>query len=123
MSNKVLEDVAQTISNKSTAESKDENFGSIILTIMIIGIILNLVRIIQHCDKEQTSESCAKRIKKVCDRNSWYTVMRIRKTIRQSIGMEKYRTYGRAMVKSIMDTGNELTEEKLIEIVEASNNV
>ena len=64
MSNKVLEDVAQTISNKSTAESKDENFGSIILTIMIIGIILNLVRIIQHGDKEQTSESCAKRIRK-----------------------------------------------------------
>lgn len=123
MSNKALEDVAQTISNKSAVESKDENFGSIILTIMIIGIIVNLVKIVQDCKQDQSSKDCACRVKKICDRNSWYTVMRIKKAIRQSIGMEKYRTYGRAMVRSIMDTGNELTEEKLIEIVEAANNV
>tara|TARA_B100000085_G_scaffold220685_1_gene205540 strand:- start:158 stop:529 length:372 start_codon:yes stop_codon:yes gene_type:complete len=123
MSNKVLEDVAQTISNKSAVESKDENFGSIILTIMIIGIIVNLVKIVQDCKQDQSSKDCACRVKKICDRNSWYAVMRIKKAIRQSIGMEKYRTYGRAMVRSIMDTGNELTEEKLIEIVEAANNV
>jgi hypothetical protein len=123
MSNKTLEDVAQTISNKSTVESKDKNFGSIILTIMIIGIIVNLVKIVQDCKEDQSSKDCACRVKKLCDRNSWYTVMRIRKTIRRSIGIEKYRTYGKAMVKSIMDTGNELTEEKLIEIVEATNNV
>jgi hypothetical protein len=123
MNNKTLEDIAQTISSKSAEKSKDENFGSIILTIMIIGIILNLVRIMQHCDKQSTSESCAKRIKKVCDRNSWYTVMRIKKAIRQHIGREQYKIYGRSMTESIMEAGNELTEEKLIEIVEASNNV
>ena len=93
MNNKTLEDIAQTISSKSAEKSKDENFGSIILTIMIIGIILNLVRIMQHCDKQSTSESCAKRIKKVCDRNSWYTVMRIKKAIRQHIGREQYKIY------------------------------
>lgn len=123
MNNPTLENIAQTISDKAAADSQDNQFGSVILTIMLIGIILNLVRIVQHCDKNQTNKDCACKIKSICDRNSWYTVMRIRKTIRQSIGRDEYRRYGKSIVKSIMETGNELTEEKLTELVEAASNV
>ena len=52
MNKEALEDVANGVSANAAKISKNENFSSVILTIMIIGIIVNLVRVAQECDKD-----------------------------------------------------------------------
>ena len=125
MNNSTLEEVAQHISDKAANNTENENFGSIILTIMIVGIVLNLIRVVQECDNDNksTDKYTANQIKELCTRKGWFTKMRIRKSIRQQIGIEKYKQYGKIILDAIMDTGENLTEEKLIKLVEASNNV
>ena len=125
MNDPILEEVAQNISDKASSNTENENFGSIILTIMIIGIVLNLIRVVQECnnDNKSTDKGTADKIKNLCARKGWFTKMRIKKSIRQQIGTEKYKQYGKIILDAIMDTGENLTEEKLIKLVEASNNV
>lgn len=120
--NKILEDTANTISGKASAKSQDENFGSIVLTIVIIGVILNLIRVIQECNKNDDSKFVG-RTKRLCSNRGWFTKMRIKKVIRQEIGMANYKAYGNSIMESILETGDELTEEQLLELLEASKNV
>ena len=127
----LLEQVAEDVSCSASKKSQNENFGSIILTIMIVGIIVNLVRVTQECnknkvrelDQEAKNKYNAGHIKSLCSDRGWFTKMRIKKAIRQQLGTEKYKEYGNVLLASIMDTGENLTDEKLIELVEVSNNV
>lgn len=120
--NKILEDTANTISGKTSDKSQDENFGSIVLTIVIIGVILNLIRVIQECNRDDDAKF-AKTTKDLCAKRGWFTKMRIRKAIRKEIGIANYKTYGKSLMESILETGDELTEEQLLELLEASKNV
>ena len=131
MSKILLEEIAENVSSKASNKAQDENFGSIILTIMIVGIIVNLVRVAQECNKNKTrqledsekNKYNANFIKQLCADQGWFTKMKIKKAIRQQLGTEKYKQYGKVLLDSLMDTGEKLTEEKLIELVEVSNNV
>ena len=131
MSRTQLEQVAEDVSCNASKKSQNENFGSIILTIMIVGIIVNLIRVTQECnknkvrelDQEAKNKYNAGHIKILCSDRGWFTKMRIKKAIRQQLGTEKYKEYGNVLLDSIMDTGENLTDEKLIELVEVSNNV
>lgn len=131
MSRTQLEQVAEDVSCNASKKSQNENFGSIILTIMIVGIIVNLIRVTQECNKNKVRELDqeakdkynARHIKTLCSDRGWFTKMRIKKAIRQQLGTEKYKEYGSVLLDSIMDTGENLTDEKLIELVEVSNNV
>ena len=124
-----LEEIAQYISEK--AENKNNNFGSIILTIMIVGIVVNLIRVVQECNRNKTQKMNdieknkynTQFIKNICLNRGWFAKMRIRKTIRQQLGQEQYKTYGKILLESIMDTGENLTDEKIIKLLEVSNNV
>lgn len=118
----ILEDISNGISSKVVAKSKDDNFGSIVLTLVLIGIIVNLIRVAQECNKDKSPQACISTIKNLCDKRGWYTKMRMRKIIRQNIGLKNYKLYGKSLVESILETGNELTEEKLLQLLEASKN-
>lgn len=129
MDKETLEDVANEVSANAAKISKNENFSSVILTIMIIGIIVNLVRVAQECDKDKTknlsesskNEYYANTIVSLCDRRSWLTKMRIKKIIREKIGYKEYKEYGGVLVESILDSGSEIQKEKLIKLLEEVN--
>ena len=129
MNKEALEDVANGVSANAAKISKNENFSSVILTIMIIGIIVNLVRVAQECDKDKTknlsesskNEYYANRIISLCDRRSWLTKMRIKKIIREKIGYKEYKEHGGVLVESILDSGSEIQKEKLIKLLEEVN--
>ena len=56
MSKIPLEQVAEDISCVASKKTQNENFGSIILTIMIVGIIVNLIRVTQECNKNKVRD-------------------------------------------------------------------
>ena len=54
MNSNIIEDIAQTIHDQASKKTPDNQFGSVILTVMIIGIIVNLIRVSQECNKKNT---------------------------------------------------------------------
>jgi uncharacterized protein (DUF697 family) len=90
MHSSILEDISQDIYNKASQKISDTQFGSVILTVMIIGIIVNLIRVAQECQKKQTNNmnkvdrfrSNISMIRQYCHNRTWFTKMRIKKIIR-----------------------------------------
>lgn len=114
--NTILEDIANKLSAECRDKTQDNQFSSVILTVMIIGIIVNLVRVAQECNKKKINN--AEFIKECISRPTWWTKMRIKKSIRKTIGFEKYKQYGAVLLDSILTTGAGLTDEQIKQIVE-----
>jgi len=123
-----LENLSSKIINESGINSSTE-YTSVLLTIMIIGIILNCIRVIQECSnnktrkmsKEETVVFYQKEIRKLSDRKGWYTKMRIRKAIRREMKMGVYKEYGSSIVDSMLSIGENITEDEVSSILEALN--
>ena len=128
MKNENLENLSSKIINKSGLNSTTE-YTSVLLTIMVIGIILNCIRVIQECSnnktkkmsKEETVTFYQKEIKKLSDRRGWYTKMRIRKAIRREMKMGVYKEYGSSILDSMLSIGENVTEDEVSSILEALN--
>ena len=115
----ILEDIADKLSAECRDKTQDSQFTSVILTVMIIGIIVNLVRVAQECNKKKIDN--ADFIKECINKPTWWTKMRIKKSIRKTIGLEKYKQYGAVLLDSILTTGASLTDEQIKQIVETCN--
>ena len=106
-----------------------QDYGNPLMIIMIIGIILNCIRVIQECNKnriknlstEKKKELFHRNIKRICGQRGWYAKMRIRKFIRQELKPEEYKNYHKQMTDSIFNIGENITEEEIKTILEAIN--
>jgi hypothetical protein len=127
MSNSKIEKIAQKVIDNT--ENKKENFGFVITILMIISIILTLIRILQECNKSkiklfsssQKYNYYATEIKSVSLKKSWFTKMMIKKAIRKELGKDNYKEYGYDLMNAILKTGESLTEDEVITLVEAAN--
>jgi len=81
---------------------EDEKYGSIIIILSVISIILTLVRILQECNKTKLKQvSLAEdkyalygaSIKELSNRRGWFTKMRIKKLLRKELSPEQYSKY------------------------------
>ena len=129
MHSSILEDISQDIYNKASQKISDTQFGSVILTVMIIGIIVNLIRVAQECQKKQTNNmnkvdrfrSNISMIRQYCHNRTWFTKMRIKKIIRQKIGGAEYKKYSNILLDTLLDTGENLTDDQFIQLLEICN--
>jgi hypothetical protein len=124
-----LKALAIKILNKTTI-SQDEKFGSVIAILMIISIVLTLVRVLQECNKNKLSKDCAAQdkynlygsnIKEYSLRRGWFTKMRIKKVLRRELSKEDYQKYSFELLNAILDTGEKVTEDEIITLVENAN--
>jgi hypothetical protein len=124
-----LKALAIKILNK-TSISQDEKFGSVIAILMIISIILTLVQVLQECNKNKLSKDCAAQdkynlyganIKEYSLRRGWFTKMRIKKVLRRELSKEDYQKYSFELLNAILDTGEKVTEDEIITLVENAN--
>jgi hypothetical protein len=124
-----LKALAIKILNKTTI-SQDEKFGSVIAILMIISIVLTLVRVLQECNKNKLSKDCATQdkynlyganIKEYSLRRGWFTKMRIKKVLRRELSKEDYQKYSFELLNAILDTGEKITEDEIITLVENAN--
>jgi hypothetical protein len=130
MNNEKLKNIAIKVLEKSNVP-KEDNYGFAIVTIlMIISIILTCVRILQECNKNKLSaQSTAEdkytmygeQLKTFSEKRGWFTKMRIKKILRREMTKENYNKYSFAILSALLDTGEVLTDDEIITLVEASN--
>lgn len=128
--NEKLKNIAIKILNKSQIQ-KDDTYGFAVVTIlMIISIVLTCVRILQECNKNKLSTSSTpedkytvygEQIKTFSERRGWFTKMRIKKILRKEMSREDYNKYSFSLLSALLDTGEVLTDDEIVTLVEAAN--
>lgn len=130
MNNQDLQNIAQKVLDKAKFKEEDkENFGSVIVVLTVISIILTLIRVMQECDKtkiklfnrKEKYEYFGSQIKEVTIRRSWFTKMTIKKIIRKEFNKDNYHKYGVSLMNAILDTGENLKDDEIKTLVEAAN--
>lgn len=124
--NKKLDPIINKVVEKTSIPT--EKYGSIIIALMIASIIISVIRVIQECNNKNTNlttdnkyEQYGTQIKTLATRRGWFTVMRLKKIIRQKLSKEEYKLYATSIVKAMLDVAENLTEEEVYTIVEAAN--
>lgn len=128
MYNEKLSDIAEKVRQTSNIP-EDEEFGSVIAVIMIIGIILSLIRVIQECNKtkSQGMTSADKynfygtEIRHYSTKRGWFTKLRIKKLLRQRMSRDQYSKYSIPLLNALLTTGENLTDEQIVTLVENAN--
>lgn len=123
--NKNLENIAKRTIKKSGVP--EDTYGSVILVLMFVSIILTAFRIIQECDKNKlknmSSDSYTEfyktRLTEISEKRGWYTKMRLKKIIRKELKREEYKKYGNQIVLAVLDTAKDLTDEEIHSIIGA----
>jgi hypothetical protein len=128
--NEKLKAIAIKILEKSNTP-KDDVYGFATVTIlMIISIILTCVRILQECNKNKLTSQSTKEDKyalygeqlhSFSKNRGWFTKMRIKKILRREMKKEDYEKYSLAILNALLETGEVLTEDEVITLVEATN--
>lgn len=125
-----LKRIAEKVINQIPEKDQDpEKFGSIIIILSVISIILTLIRIWQECNKNklsilskhQKSQYFGQDIKNLCIKKSWFTKITVKKAVRKELSKEDYKKYGWALVDSIFNTATNLNENEIQTLVEAAN--
>lgn len=106
-----------------------ETFGSVIAILMIISIILTVIRVLQECNKSKASGMTmgdkgnlyCQEIKSFSKKRGWFTRLRIRKILKKKLNKEDYQKYAIKLTESLMDVGENITEEETLTLVEAAN--
>lgn len=125
-----LKAIALKILNKSQVPKDDKCGFAIITILMIISIVLTCVRILQECNKNKLSSLSTQQdkyslygeqIKYFSLNKGWFTKMRIKKILRKEMSREDYAKYSLSILSALLDTGEVLTDEEIITLVEAAN--
>lgn len=125
---KKTRDIVDKVLRKSGLHNEPE-FGSVIMIIMMVAIIVNVIRVIQECNKKKLVGlgSCDKSnlyhadIIDFSKKRGWFTKMRIRKVLRQHMSKDDYHKYGLQIVKGLLDVGEAVTEDEVLTLMEAAN--
>lgn len=109
---------------------EDENFGTVMVILMIISIIISAIRMIQECRKNKKDNFATAQdkyklygdeIKSYSIRRGWLTKLRIKKLIRKNMSKEQYDKYGTSLLQALLNSGENLKEDEIATLVENSN--
>lgn len=129
MSNDNVKPIASKVL-KDANIPEDTKFGSVIAILMVISIILTLVRVIQECNNNKLSSLSSDQdkyqlygseMRSYSIKRGWFTKMRIKKVLRKNMSREDYKQYCGVLCESILNTGEVLTDDEVVTLVEASN--
>lgn len=128
MNDEKLKEIANRIIKEAGLQD-EEKFGSVVVILMVISIILSCVRVIQECNKNKTtfSDSNIKstfygdQIKSLSSARGWFTKMRLKKIIRRELSPEDYRQYGGKLMDALLSYGENINQEEVYALVEAAN--
>jgi hypothetical protein len=128
--NEKLKTIAIKVLEKSNIPKEDSYGFAIVTILMIISIILTCIRILQECNKNKLSASSTEsdkynlygeQLKTFSTKRGWFTKMRIKKILRREMTKEDYEKYSFAILSALLDTGEVLTDDEVITLVEAAN--
>lgn len=123
--------LAKDIQKKILSEVKEKDIYGIdpITIILIIGVIVNIIRVIQECNKKEINkmESSEKvdllstEVKFRSAHNSFLTRWRLKSIIKSHLDKKQYRVYGEPMLKALLEAGKSITTKQVIAIMEYDN--
>lgn len=123
--NEKIKDIASDI--LSSQDLPEDKFGSVIMIIMMVAILVNVIRVIQECNKDKDENESVEKYKStiidLSNRRGWFTKMRLKKIIRRELSKEDYKDYGNTLVEAILNKGASITDEEVSVLLEAKNNV
>jgi hypothetical protein len=125
---KKLEAIAKKIL-KQASIPEDKKFGSVIAILMVISITLTIIRVIQECNKNKTENMTAQdksniygaEIRGYSKKRGWFTRLRIKRIIKQNMSKDDYNKYGIKLTEILLDSGEVLTDDEALTLVEAAN--
>lgn len=123
-----LKNIAKKVLNKAGIPD-DQKFGSVIAILMMISIILTAIRVLQECNKAKTKGMTAQdknavygaEIRTFSKKRGWFTRLRMKRIVKKELSAEDYNKYGIKIVESMLDTGENLKDDEVVTLVEASN--
>ena len=123
-----LKELAKKVLKRANINT-EEQFGSIIAILMVISIILTVIRVLQECNKNKTKNMTATDkysaygtdIRNYSKKRGWFTRMRIKRIIRKELNQAEFNQYGIKLTEALLDIGENLTDDEVITLVEASN--
>jgi len=126
--NEKLKVIAEKVLRKANI-GDDQKFGSVIAILMVISIILTVIRVLQECNKSKTQNMTAQdkstvygeNIRSYSNKRGWFTRMRIKKIVRRELTVEEFNQYGIKLTESLLDIGEDLTDDEAYTLVEAAN--
>lgn len=126
--NEKLKAIAEKVLRRANM-GDDQKFGSVIAILMIISIILTVIRVLQECNKTKTQNMTAQdkstvyreNIRLYSKKRGWFTRMRIKKIVRKELTSEEFNQYGIKLTESLLDIGEDLTDDEAYTLVEAAN--
>jgi hypothetical protein len=126
--NEKLKVIAEKVLRKANI-GDDQKFGSVIAILMVISIILTVIRVLQECNKSKTQNMTAQdkstvygeNIRSYSKKRGWFTRMRIKKIVRRELTVEEFNQYGIKLTESLLDIGEDLTDDEAYTLVEAAN--
>lgn len=128
-----LRNIAQKVIDKTDIskdleflQDQEDNYCSIVLTIMMISVIIGAIRVMQECNKSRIiknkQEFYGEEIKNLSVRRGWYTKMRIKKLLRQNnCNKQLYKQHGNDIVTAILDVAENLKEDEIKILLEAAD--
>jgi hypothetical protein len=105
----------------STQDLPQDKFGSVIMIIMMVAILVNVIRVMQECNKNKKEDKVLlyrQHIQEICTYRGWFAKMRLRKIIRRELSPEDYKSYSASLTKAIFDKGERITEEEVKTLLE-----
>lgn len=133
---KIVDNLATLVLNttlKKVEHNKEKLYGFIdpLTMIIIIGIIVNVIRVIQECNKDktnslpkaQTAELLSTDVRFRSLNHSWFSRRKIKKIIQKHLTKEQYKVYSDALLSSLLDIGKTVKDEQVSALLEYENNV
>lgn len=125
-------DTTKKVAHKVLQQSNipdDQKFGSVIAILMVISIILTVIRVLQECNKNKTQNMTCKdksnvygeSIRTYSKKRGWFTRLRIKRILKKQLDAADYQKYGIKLTESLMDVGENLTDDEVYSLVEAAN--
>lgn len=116
-----LESIATDI--LSYQKLPQDKFGSVIMIMMMISIIIGAIRVLQECDKNRKRNNPTlfykNKIQDISDRKWWFAKMKLKKIMRQELNKEDYQEYSNSLSDAIFTKGASITEDEVQTLLEA----
>ncbi len=116
-----LESIATDV--LSYQELPKDKFGSVIMILMMVSIIVGAIRVLQECDKGRSiknpNEHYLNKVREISDRRWWFARMRLKKIMRKELSREDYKEYSASLCDAIFLKGESITEEEIKTLLEA----
>lgn len=82
---------------------KNNDYGSIITIIMVVGIMIQIMKVLQNCNTANNQEKTFGQMRVLGSKRSWWTQYRVKKILRQNLPNTVYNEYKDKLITDLLN--------------------